>query len=364
VSEFAAIPKELRERRQWVVWRRERVKGRETKVPCQVAGPDRRASSTDPRTWAAFEDARQVLELAGPALDGVGYVLSADDPFVGFDFDLCATEGHGGLHPAAERYIRRLCGYTEWSPSGRGVRVIAQPELRGERHSTKDVPWSELAVDGRTAEFAAYSEARFMTLTGRAFRGGDVLGPLNQLGLDAVIAELLPERERPSANGTAPAALVRHEIHEAQGLGVNEIERLAAAFAAKNGEEIKRLWSTDATPGDRSESDLALARRMGFYFNDAARLASVLQSTGHGRWRDRRLAEVDARKALTGRTEFYSPPSAPAATEAEQQNFKAPSAPITEVKSKPAEELDWVVQDVARCGELTVLASYFPRINA
>ena len=46
-----AIPSELTVRPRWVLWRRETVKGRLTKVPYQRNG--RRASSTDPRTWAS-----------------------------------------------------------------------------------------------------------------------------------------------------------------------------------------------------------------------------------------------------------------------------------------------------------------------
>ena len=44
------VPDDLAERDQWVLWRRETVACRETKVPYSVRG--HRASSTNPADWA------------------------------------------------------------------------------------------------------------------------------------------------------------------------------------------------------------------------------------------------------------------------------------------------------------------------
>jgi len=49
------IPIDLRELDRWVLWRMEIVDGRQTKVPYSVVGY--RASSTNPRDWAPFEEA-------------------------------------------------------------------------------------------------------------------------------------------------------------------------------------------------------------------------------------------------------------------------------------------------------------------
>ena len=48
------VPKRLREHDQWLLWRYEERYGRVTKVPYQRNG--RRGSSTDPSTWAGFEE--------------------------------------------------------------------------------------------------------------------------------------------------------------------------------------------------------------------------------------------------------------------------------------------------------------------
>jgi len=87
------IPQELTERPQWVAWRTEMRDGKPTKVPYQPTS-EQRASSTDPSTWVSFEQAT----LAAPRFDGVGYMFSPDDPYVGLDFDACRVGDD--LHPS------------------------------------------------------------------------------------------------------------------------------------------------------------------------------------------------------------------------------------------------------------------------
>jgi putative DNA primase/helicase len=123
-----AIPGDLREPAQWVVWRRELRDGNETKVPYRAASPATRASTTDPRTWASFGRALDVFER-GKA-DGLGFVFCERDPFTGVDLDHCRDEG-GELHPTAAALIGELDSYCEWSPSGQGVHVIVRARLEG-----------------------------------------------------------------------------------------------------------------------------------------------------------------------------------------------------------------------------------------
>jgi primase-polymerase (primpol)-like protein len=78
-----AVPDDLAELDQWVLWRREIVSGRETKVPYSIRG--RRASSTKPRDWSDFQSALGVWQQKPERFAGLGFVFSADDPFVGID---------------------------------------------------------------------------------------------------------------------------------------------------------------------------------------------------------------------------------------------------------------------------------------
>lgn len=146
------IPLELKERVQWVLWRSELRDGKSTKVPYTPMG--RRASSTDPTTWSSFEEVERVARR----FDGLGFVFSAADPYVGLDFDNCFTE-EGDLHPEARRLIDRLDSYTEVSPSGKGVHVIIKAKLNGHRNRTSTTPWG--------GSFECYGHSRFFTITGK-----------------------------------------------------------------------------------------------------------------------------------------------------------------------------------------------------
>ena len=72
------IPRELRSR-GWVLWRAEqRGPGKPTKVPYQVRQPHAKASSTDPTTWASFEDAVEAYSTID--VDGIGVVVEGVKP--------------------------------------------------------------------------------------------------------------------------------------------------------------------------------------------------------------------------------------------------------------------------------------------
>jgi putative DNA primase/helicase len=279
------VPPQLRERSQWVAWRTER----RTKVPYN-ARTGQRASSTDAGTWSDFDTA---AGFARRYADGVGYVLAAADELVGADLDLCLRDGE--LHPDARRIIDEWATYAEITPSGLGVRLIGEGELHGSRHSTKDVPWRGFVeLDGRDAEFAVYNARRFLTITGDCLNGYREL-IRDQAALDAIVNRLLP---RPSPNGCPPPPE----------MPFSDRELLEVAFAAGNGDKIRRLWEGGEPEGQRSEGDMALAMCLAFYFPDPDRLADVLQQSRRERFQDRRHAIRDARKAVGRQTEFYTPP--------------------------------------------------------
>ena len=186
-----AIPIELRERSQWVVWRREQRDGKTTKVLYRAAAAARKASSTDAATWADFETARQAA--AAPDVDGLGYVFAADDPFCGVDLDACVTDGE--THPRAAEVVGALSSYTERSPSGTGVHVIVRA-VRGAGRSTDKTPWS--------GKFEVYDRARYFTVTGDRLDSAPATIEDRHDRLDAVCAEMFP-----APPPTAPRAVAQ-----------------------------------------------------------------------------------------------------------------------------------------------------------
>jgi len=117
-----AIPQELKDCGQWVLWRWEsRTDGRGrkkwTKVPIQSLTRIA-ASSTDPETWAKFSDVVFVYHLPRSEYPGIGFTFHADDPFCGVDLDDCRDSDTGVIAEWARAIIARLNSYTEVSPSG------------------------------------------------------------------------------------------------------------------------------------------------------------------------------------------------------------------------------------------------------
>jgi len=148
------IPDSLTTRQQWVCWGYQFVHGRWTKVPLQPDG--RKASVTDPATWAPF-DFVQTAYLNNGSYDGVGFVLTLGDPFIAFDFDHCVDRQTGEItEPKVRNYVTRLSSYTEISPSGTGLRVIVRAKLP-ER-------------DRRSGPFECYEDRRFVSITGHLYQ--------------------------------------------------------------------------------------------------------------------------------------------------------------------------------------------------
>lgn len=140
------IPDELKERNQWVVHRKKIPYDPNTLKP---------ASTTDSLTWGSFEQSIWCYDTE--KVDGIGFVFSSGDPFIGVDLDRCRDKDSGQIRDWAIRVIQKLGGYAEVSPSGTGVHVILRGKFR--RGGTKRTK------EGMTME--VYTQERYFTVTGR-----------------------------------------------------------------------------------------------------------------------------------------------------------------------------------------------------
>ncbi len=112
------IPDELKERRQWVVWKLEMRDGKPTKIP-YTPSTSRKGSSTDLMTWETFPEALGAFEAG--RYDGVGFVFCSVDHYTGVDLDGCRNPETSKLTPEARDIVDDFQGaYTEVSPSGTG----------------------------------------------------------------------------------------------------------------------------------------------------------------------------------------------------------------------------------------------------
>jgi hypothetical protein len=129
------------------------------KVPYCATALNRKASVTEPSTWATFCQAQTAYEEGG--YSGVGFVL-AEDNIVGVDLDKCVQAGTPDA-AAIDLLDRVGCKYIEFSPSGTGLRGFGYGDnIIGKRG----------LIDGVNVEL--YANKHYLTVTGHVL----VPGPL------------------------------------------------------------------------------------------------------------------------------------------------------------------------------------------
>jgi hypothetical protein len=263
---FENIPDDLKQHRQWVAWKSVSRKegGKPTKPPFMPSG--RLAKTDDPSTWSHFLTAK----AAAPNFDGIGFVLTKDDPFVAVDCDHCRcpafdgddaviSDGLNMVLPQVADYVRSLNSYTEVSPSGMGIRIF----LKG-----------RLAVDGRKkGDFEVYQNGHYVTVTGHHIDGLPRTIEPRQLELDTFYQDVFGTSEEPpkqEANPRKDAPLGDWRL------------LLEKAFRSKHGEEIKNLYDGDFTGHQsQSEADLSLCSYLAFWLNrDPVAMDAAFRESG------------------------------------------------------------------------------------
>jgi hypothetical protein len=235
--DHSSIPAELRELRQWVVWKFVPAEPKPGKLPCNpVTGMP--ASSTNPASWATFAEAEAALR-PNRGYAGVGFVFSEEDPYVGIDLDHMRDAATGKLTAQAQEIVTRIASYTEVSPSGSGVHILVRGSLDG--------------LQGRKkGDIEIYESGRFFTVTGDHLP--DTPSEINdrQPELRQLHHEVFGDRgpRRPEPDKAASAVSKTDE------------EVVSGLRASDRADEFEALWGgnwdREHFPS-QSEADLALA---------------------------------------------------------------------------------------------------------
>jgi putative DNA primase/helicase len=296
-SEFdpSWIPEALRNLAQWVCWRYITRDGRQTKCPVR-ARDGSSADTTDPRSWASFEEAVAAWRAEGHA--GIGFVFAACDPFCGIDLDGCIDES-GVIVPAAQEIIESFGSYCEVSPSGRGVKLFIigrKPDWAACR--SKSIPGFK--------ETEIYDNERFFTITGQRVEAAPVEVRDCQPSLEKLCRRLWPQRLEPRPAAVLPTA----------GFEGEDEALLLRVRGSADGMEFFALWNGDLTRygGDWSAADLALCNRLAFWTGrDAARMDRLFRQSAlyRPKWDamrgDRTYGEMTIEKAIAGCKNVYGP---------------------------------------------------------
>ncbi len=246
---FDNIPHELRAYRQFVCWRYEdRQSIKPTKVPYSALTGEL-ASVTNAHTWASFEEA--VQSAAG--YDGIGFVLTDNDPFSFIDLD--DTEGDAGMLLRQQEIFQDFHSYAERSPSGNGLHII----VRGTVPSGK-----------RRNKVEIYSSLRYMTMTGDVFRAA----PIEDC--QAQLYSLWASMD----NGSPAAAMYAGTAEQKE---TDEVV-VTRAMHAQNGQKFAALYEGrwEEYYPSQSEADFALVDIVSFYTQCRSQIERIFRKSALG----------------------------------------------------------------------------------
>lgn len=234
------IPPELTGSPQWVCWKYVLKSTGKTKIP-YTPGTSTVAKTNDPKTWRPYDKALSSLRR----YDGIGFVVTAEDPWCGVDIDHCIDKETGAIHPVAIEIVEQLNSYTEITPSGEGLRVWVRahiPDL-GRRKRWRGV------------EVEMYDSGRYFTITGRLMSG--VLPTIEdrQSQITSLHSAIWARQEAPAQPVTQ------------QPLTLDDDEIIRRALNASNGHRFAKLWRGDASDygNDQSRADEALCFHLAFW---------------------------------------------------------------------------------------------------
>lgn len=255
---FNQIPQELKNAPHWILWRSEIRNGKKTKVPYQINGE--MAQSNNKRSWSTFPTIIKFYEQGG--YDGIGFMFSKDDPFVGIDIDHCIQEG--ALTDLAEDVIEILNSYTEYSPSGDGIHIIAKGTLplKGPGTGRKNV---DLGLE-------VYRHGRYFTFTGDCLEQKNVEDRTDELKV--LFEKYLKEKPKPEKKQST-TSFEREDI-----TSLSNAELWERMFDSKSGAAIKDLFQGMLINGDHSSTDMALCNHLAFWTDkDAAKMDSMFRES-------------------------------------------------------------------------------------
>lgn len=271
--------------KQWVCWTwgpPNPKTGKPGKIPVNPRTGGN-ASSTNPQTWASFQEAIQAVERLN--LVGVGFVLTTDDPYTALDLDHCLKGDPGPVFDIVEQ----VDSYTEKSPSRYGLRIICEGELP---------KWSR----NKNGDFEAYDHARFVTITGNIY--GEPK-PIRKCPDDLAwycktyLGEQKPEVDHSMQTWTVPEGELEQRLEAAR-----RDQKLVALM----------IGETDDYPS-ASEVDAALISKIAFYLGpDPEQIEALARKSVHVRekW-DRRdgtygtYLQRTIHTELARRSEYYHP---------------------------------------------------------
>ena len=265
------LPAGLRECGRFCCWRCEERDGRQTKVPYSpwTGG---RAQSTNPTTFAPLGVTLAALERGG--YDGLG--VGVFGGLGAIDIDHCVSEA-GELSPMAYDVMDTMRAYTEYSPSGKGLRILFTIPAGFQYDKAR------YYINNQKAGLEVYiagATQKYVTVTGNVLTPGLDLEERGEQ-LESVLERYMV-RPRLKAPTPSPAPLDWGEERLPAVWAMADLELIERAKRSKNGAQFAALWD-GVTIGYKSasEADIALCNALAFWTNkDAGRMDRLFRQSG------------------------------------------------------------------------------------
>lgn len=278
------LPQNLKSCGAFCLWQYEKDRtGRITKVPYQISGV--KASSTDSSTFTTFAEAVDHMD----GYSGIG--LGVFDDLAAIDIDHCVVDG--ALSEMAQDIIGIMDSYTEYSPSGTGVRILFR--VRDVSYDKNRYYINNRGI-GLEVYVAGYTN-RFVTVTGNAISGIDVEERSD--ALMAVLDKYMRKEEKPVSAVQAPGSYL------------SDASVKAKAMASRQGEKFTALWKGIIPEGkSHSEADAALCSMLAFWCGgDMEQMDRLFRASGlyREKWERDDYRNTTLFKAVSLATDFYRP---------------------------------------------------------
>lgn len=279
--------------------------GKPTKVPYRVDGRRKengeyaKASTTRASTWGTYNQAVTGSEQYDR--DGIGFVLTSNDPYVVIDLDHCVSE-YGELAAWAREIVDRFPTYIEWSPSKTGLHILLRGSMEGH-------PRNKTGYGGGDGAVEVYETERYITVTNDTAAFSEALSDCQE-SLRWLLAKVFPA-ETVQPPFTPPTLRIVPSSQDGEfnlnqqgavsSLPISDNDLIDKAMRASNGAKFSRLWSGQVDEASQSEADLALCALLAFWTNnDAERVDALFRQSGlmRPKWDQQRGAYTYGQKTI------------------------------------------------------------------
>lgn len=284
------IPDELKQLKNWCVWKFEKRNGKRTKIPFN-AETGEFAKSNDKSTWSSYETA-----VNAEGVDGIGFFF--EPPYLGIDIDDIDDDLHrfkqgDKLDNIVSEFNEAFKSYTEVSPSGNGLHIIVKGKIPGSRR--------------RKGNIEMYDSGRFFTMTGKNIGKYKDVTEVSEQVFKTIYEKYLPDNtvKYPTTNN------YQQNIHN-----LSEIDVINEIYKSKQAKLFDDLMKGNYEPyyTSHSEADMALANILAFWCaRDYSQMDSIFRQSNlyRDKWDEKRknstYGEQTLFKAINEANNIYTP---------------------------------------------------------